>query len=223
MRVNIKTWFGILILVVITLSLITTRNKYKDEIKGLHQTLEVKNKTVAYFEGENGKITAERDSYALTAHNAKKQAKNLLKDADELKSKIRNYKNLVSHLEGQLKSVGKDTVHLTDTIIIDNKGNHIEAKKFTYDDSYLSLDGSIRNNIFDFTYSYNTSFTTTQYWKREKMFKNKSLVVDFTLDNPNGKMITAQSLYITPEPDKFYETQWFSGLVGIGIGIFIAR
>lgn len=223
MKIQFKIWFGIVIAILIILWFFNYRSGFKSEISDLNNTIEVKNKTVTYYEGANGKIIAQRDSYALTAKTAKKQAENLLKDNKGLEKKIKNYKNLVSHLEGQLKIKGGDTVHIIDTIIIKGDGTQVEAKKFTYNNSYLFLDGLIYNDTFDFSYTYTTSFSTTQYWKKQGLFKPKTLVVDFVLDDPSGKMTTAQSLYIKPSPKKFYEKNWFWGGVGFLGGILIAK
>jgi len=220
-KINIRIWFFLALAMFLILVGINYRSKLKSEIRGLNNVIEVSNKVIRNQTDERGRIIAERDSYALTASQAKDQADNLFENNKELEKKIRGYKNLVSHLEGQLSVIKSDTVTLYDTITITSSGDTLKSRVFNYDDSFLTMNGIIHKNTLSFTHSYQVAFTSDQYWKRQGLMKPKTLVVDFTLADPNASMTSAQSLYILPPPKKVYERNSFWGLTGFIVGLLV--
>jgi hypothetical protein len=190
-------------------------NDYKDVISS-------KNESLKYYKGKNNQLVANQKTLQVTNKNLKKIADDVIDDNDALKSQIKGLKNLNSYLKGQLTIAGEGSTTIHETTYITNTDT-IYAKTFNYKNDYLDFSGTIHKSKLDFSYTYRTDFQYVTYWKRPGFLKQKELVMDFSLNDPNAMLTSAQTINIKPDPKKFYETQWFSGLIGIGVGILVFK
>lgn len=219
---KIKNWITTIIVAIIIFSGISIYINIKDNYSQLEDTIKYKDQKLEYYKDENNGLIAQKKVLWITNKNLKKIADNAIVNSDKLEKQIKGYKNLNTYLQGQLEIKVKDTTTIYDTLII-TKNDTLYAKKFNYNNQFLDFTGVIKKNTLDFSYTYRTGFEYVTYWKRPGRFKSKELVMDFSLSDPNAILTSAQTINIKPEPEKFYQKQWFSGLVGLGIGIFIIK
>jgi len=217
---KVKIWLIAIIVVTLILSAWTIRNNIVERFNDYKQVIEKKDNQIAYHKGENGQLIASQNVLSLTNKELKAIADDLIKDNDGLKKQVGNLKNINSYLKGKLESQVSDTIILTDTLLI---GDTLPSKKFGYDNGFLILNGIIHKNTLDFTYKYSTDFTYVTFWKRPGFLKQKELVMDFSIGDPNAILTSAQTIYIKPEPKKFYEKNWFWGLAAFSIGLIATK
>ena len=197
--------------------------------------IEVLNDSVEWSRNKKGEWEAERRSFHLTNAELKKNADNLGIDNKALKQRVGSLKNLVSSLQGDILASGSGEIQLmrSDTIYSSDSTKYFIGHGFDWTNDYLTLNGTLDNTYkLKFDYTYSVAFTTDTFWKRErntnkngkkKLFKEKNLTVNFTLDDPNAKAIGLNSVVIRPDPPKFYQTTWFKIGVGFLGGVFIAK
>ena len=117
--------------------------------------------TTTYRDAE-GKLVSERESYRITAKDLKSQAEQLGFDKEYLEKTVGNFKNLVSHLKGELRASGTGTTSARDTIIIttviEGDSTVIDSaagKTFDWTNSYLTLSGTLNLDVDSIMLSYN--------------------------------------------------------------------
>lgn len=194
--------------------------------KGLQSMIEVLNDSVSHHKNAEGKWEAERKSYNLTTKELRKNGQELNLETRRLSKQVGNLKNLVADLKGELLVVGEGSVQLIpgDSIFINDSTKVFAGHRFNWTNSYLSIDGTLNDAYnLQFNYSYNVDFSVTTYWKREKMFKRKDLVVNMIFSDPNARATDLNSIVIKPNPPKFYETTWFKVGVGFLGGVLITN
>ncbi len=178
------------------------QKRYKDELHREHVKGEAREYTIAQLQSSN-------DASIL-----------------ELKKQVKNIKNLLSSMK--VSSVTADTFKAAsvDTSWVDTNGVKVEATGFKYADKWLNISAlkSKTDSMTTVEYALNNVQRTTWQYEREtkwKFWKAKHLVFEIESENPHTTVNKVQTVVVQAERRKFYETQWFAGLVGIGAGLYI--
>lgn len=203
-------------------------SKYKTSLGRLSTAMEIKDDSVRYLEGKNGELISERSSQQFTIDELKSHGESLGVEMDALEDQVGNLKNIISHLSGELEAANSGSTTLGDGIVIvhNDEGQPVDSvkvKKLDWTDNYLTLNGTYfpHNSKFDFTYKYKVKFTSTVFYKKDGMFKDKYPVVQLKFDDPNAKLNEADNLIIIPPEKKFYQRPIFWGGVGLLGGLLL--
>jgi hypothetical protein len=131
---------------------------------------------------------------------------------------------LVSRINIGTTTSGSIAAARRDTVIIEKGGVEVKATKFEYSDRWLRLRGVNMPDSTHIQYSVDNIQKTTWKYEREnklKFWRAKHLVFEIESENPSTTVNKVQTIVVQPERKKFYETQWFSGLVGVAAGFYL--
>ena len=179
----------------------TIAQRFKDELQQEHVKGQVRDYTIA-------ELKASKDS-----------------DIAQLRKEIGSLKNLVAYSKVSTTTSGTIQAGNKDTIIMVGETS-VKATKFDYSDRWLRLTGLKTDDSTKITYSLDNVQKTTWKYEREnkkKFWQPKNLIFEIESENPATTVNKVQTVRIPPDKKKFWETQWFSGAVGLAAGIFIMR
>jgi uncharacterized FlaG/YvyC family protein len=224
---HIKTFILLVAIIIAGLIVynIISHFKWLDISNEKDRTLQVYMDSTIHYRNANGELIAQRDSYHMEAKNFKDLADQLGFDKGELKEQVGNLNNLVSRLEAELKIKGEIDTKLEDSVITIVERDTVyqeNIKIFNWSNDYLTLGGTIKpNDDLSIRYSYRTAFQTTNYWRRDGVFKPLHLVVDVKFDDPNAGAYDLNSIVVKPRRKRFYERSWFWFVSGVASGVVI--
>ena len=222
MKIKGKVWVIILVSAILLFgSFKTIKHKFKTLSRNYENALIVLDDSIRLVENDNVLMASKIASMELTEDQYKTIADDILKKNDHLEGVIKKKDDIISYLEGEIEAKGKDTVNLQDTIYVIG-ADTIQSKHLDYNNGYLTIDGMVYNNTFDFEYGYKVAFTYTNYWEKQGLFKPDKAYVSLILEDPNAKIITATSLIIVADPPKYYQTTLFKFGAGFISGFILS-
>lgn len=177
--------------------------------------------SINYYKNKEGLLIAQKKTIELTTKDLKRNLELLDIDRKELKKQIGSLTNLVSLLKLGVEST--DTITIIDTVKIINRdtfnfqaiGSYVWSNQNLKLKSNYSLNDTIFNQVI--TYSYMSKINATYYYREERFWKPKYLVVDVSLDDPNAIITDITSLRIKQSKKRIYQRPifWFGvGAVG---------
>lgn len=218
----LKYWreiFIIILLVVVGLSF-KTCNKRGGDIDVLQNANSKLFNEATYYKKKNGELVGQVYTQEVTINQLKKYGETLGFDVKELKKQTGNLNRLVSHWKG--KAGIRDTVFIQvkDTIIM----NNVEAKNFTYSNTFLNLTGTLNleNNGLALDYTYQSEFEITAYYKKRGLFKSPQLVTDIYFADPNMQVREFKGFVVQEKPRGFFKTPAGQLVIGFGAGLATA-
>lgn len=179
-----------------------------------------------YYQNKNREMIGQVNTQELTIADLKKLGEAAGTDNFKLKKQVGNLNNLVGFWKGQASSKGRDTVRLSDTVYLDNKGIEIKAQKLDWTNKFLSVKGLYNpaDKKFTFDYVYDLGgFELTAYRKRAGFLKPKQLVTDIKFGDPSMRVTSFQGLVIKEPKKKIWETRGFAFGVGALFGIWVMK
>jgi len=139
-------------------------------------------------------------------------------DLKQLKAEKVVWRNVESALRLELKVAGTIHTNVKDSTVQDSVPSKppITIQKIDWTNEYLTLNGVIKNKIFDATYDYRIKINSVA----EK--KGKSFIVTTSLSDKQATIVSGSQLIITPT-SKWYMKPWLWGVVGLVAGHYITK
>jgi len=246
-----KLSFKTIALIILTCGIVLISYKYKTEQRNREAAQNVMSEmadSVDYYQNKEGIDMAQKKVLEIDVNNLEEYSESLGIDNKALKDQVGNLKNLVTRLKGEISAYGEGNVDSDITDVDINKvdsvsGNFTLLDSTEWNNSYLSLNNKYQiigryrftkgalyldsiKYMSNFAYKYKIDFTSTSYWMREnkwKIWKDKVLVTDIELSDPNASVTDMQSIKILPPPKKFYEKTWFQVGVGFVAGAILIK
>jgi len=135
-----------------------------------------------------------------------------------MRKELKYWKNLTSHTG--ISSDTRDTlvITLTDTTYKDRDSVAVYAKKFDYQDKWLTLHGKIVKSDVSLDYFVKNEMNIDTYWKRDHWYSRKYLAGTITQLNPHTATNRVVQFTVVGEPKAWYEKWWVHVLIGVGAG-----
>lgn len=172
-----------------------------------HEILQEEMET--YMTKTDSILIAEKRAMVMTH----RELKRTLKKQDSLRELVSYYRRLASHT--QIKTVTQiDTQKIYIPVDLDTS--------FSMSDPHFSAHFSFRKDTFSLdrlTIPNRQDILTG--WKRQGFLKAPELTISVVNSNPYVGVEDINQVTVKPPEKKFYETQWFSGALGLLVGVLI--
>lgn len=172
--------------------------------------------TVKVIEQKNGELSFQVKSVEIENDNLKESLKLLDYTIKDLKEKEIKWRQINNALKVELESAGKGETVIVQKEIIKEPGDTIIRGDFKWDNKYLSLAGSINENLISFDYNYKTKLDIVTFEKK------KETVVAVFLQDPNASIISSNSVTVAHKK-KWYEKPLITGAVTFGLGYYLGN
>lgn len=177
--------------------------------------LSILNDSVAVYQSKNGDLTYKLTSARIDRENLREALEVAGENIKELKKKDIEWRNITHTLLMRLEAAGSGEINVIDTLIIHHTDT-VKFAKFDWNNAYLYLDGSIKDDKMNFDYRYQTGIQIVQHAKK------KDQVVSVMLTDPNASIISGSSITVN-NPRKWWDKWWLHGLVGFTAGVLITK
>lgn len=230
MRILLKYWRELLILILIIILVISFRScsNKKSDIDLLKKANDSTYHVAIAHKLKNGQLAFQVKTYEATVSQLRNDASLFGFDKKALQNQVGSLGNLVAYWKGRATLTGIANSRAADTTIVYlYRGDSVRQKEkvFNWSNHYLTLHeiyNPATDSIFR-RYTYQTDFTLTPYRKGMGFLKRKQLVTDVTFSDPNMKVGKFQGIVIKEGPKKWYQTTAFKVGAGIALGAFLAR
>lgn len=241
---NIKETIIIVTLLLILGILLLKVTQIKEERDNAKNIVQSSLDTTQFYKNKWGEEIAQKRVLEVTNKGLKENIAALGINEEKLKDQIGSLKNLNNRLKANIQSqqviyvydsIEEEDVVVSDSVFeiqgdFDWKGDHLTVNgtykmkgRYHYD-GMLTLSSINFNQQID--YDYQLDIISTTYRRRDpkwKLWKEKELVTDITITDPNAKITNIESLHIVENPKKFYEKTWFWMIVTFGVTTVVIR
>jgi len=210
MKRNVIQYTGYLLSAILVLALISmcqNKNSFLKEVEAIKSYKD----TVMYYKSLSGKSVAYNEALNVSYEALAHEKRELVKEIEDLRIKKPSVATKI------IQEVKIDTLYIPfDTVIPcpEFKMN------FTYDDSWLGIDGVVVNNGVSFdNIKLRNDMMIVVGTKKNGLFKKSDYIVAVNSDNPYFQIAGLQSYTFKTSP-KWYNTWWFKlVLVGGAFGL----
>jgi hypothetical protein len=174
--------------------------------------------SVSVYENKNGDLTYKLSIIEVSHSNLKESLDKAGFEIKDLKQRDINWRKITTALRAQIAATGHVQTDIKpDTFRIENTDTIYFSAVDPWSNNYLSIfNGEIVNKKLSFDYSYTTSISIIPTAGR------KGTIVNVFLTDPKAQITSASSITVKHEK-KIWERGWLWGLVGLGVGVLIAR
>lgn len=134
-----------------------------------------------------------------------------------MKKDLKYFKDLASHT-----SVGSTTTDTIETVIHDTSfvqgDTTFHGKRFSYSDNWLLLNGTLFSDKVKISYSVYNNITVDYFWKKNGLFKPKTLTGIVIQDNPHTTTDKVVQFTVEEPSKSIVQKWWFWTAIGTAIG-----
>lgn len=177
-----------------------------------------RNDSVKEYRTKAGDAYFKINSVSVEANVLRQSVKAMDIDLKELRATKVKLNDIIAVQKLQLLAAGHINANVRDSIIHDTIPGNTSSivQKINWTNNYLTLNGVIKDKVFDADYTYLVNLKLIS----EK--KGKLNIVTGIIDDPYAKIITGSQLIITPT-SHWYQKWWIWGIGGMVGGYFIAK
>ena len=177
-----------------------------EKLKNVSSLYKAQNATIEKWRNTSGENLARAKAAELSAENINIVMNEELK---ALKAEVGSLRwNLISYSKIKAYTDGSFTAPLKDSLIMQNNGEVLEVRKFSFSDDFLRFDGLIQNDTLVSSYSIRNDFTYYHYYRRPgrrpfNIFRRKEAVAEIKFKNPHTVADSIYSIVLKREKSGF--------------------
>lgn len=195
-------YYIIALLLVILVALLIGVRSLTGRLKSAEQVNHELIDTVSTWKNKAGQNVSDKRAAEVNLKDAKAFYAGELQQIRET-FEIRD-KNLRSFISAQFNATGKGSVTLSfDTTIQQRSNVRVHTPMFRVSDGFLDFKGAMPDSLhLDYEYSYRDSVIFATSWKKNGLFRKKTLMVSGAFGNKNATITGLRNVVISDFKDK---------------------